>query len=277
MTDDVATLPPMTRLLAIMARLRDPDGGCAWDLEQDFASIAPYTIEEAYEVADAIAQIGDELGDMTHLRDELGDLLLQVVFHAQMASEQDAFDFEAVATAISDKMVKRHPHVFALEHYRSPEAQTIAWEEQKAIERAQAAEDSGQKESALDGVAGALPALTRALKLQKRAARVGFDWPDAAPVIDKINEEVVELQAEMASGNGLGMAEELGDLLFSVVNLARHLDIDPETALRAGNAKFESRFRCLESALDEKGKKPDELNIEQLENAWKDAKKRTKP
>jgi len=213
------------------------------------------------------------MGDMAHLCDELGDLLLQVVFHAQMASEQQAFDFGSVAAAISDKMIRRHPHVFALDKISNATAQTIAWEEQKALERAQSARDEGRRDSALDGVAGALPALTRALKLQKRAARVGFDWPDVAPVLDKINEEMAELQAEMATDNGPGMADELGDLIFSMVNLARHLEIDPEAALRAANAKFEGRFRYLERALAVRGHSPKELDIEALEVVWSEAKK----
>ena len=262
----------MAQLLAIMAKLRDPDGGCAWDLEQTFATIAPYTIEEAYEVADAIQHLGDEPGDMAHLRDELGDLLLQVVFHAQMAQEQDAFDFDAVARAISDKMIKRHPHVFGPDQFRDAQSQTIAWEEQKAIERSELADDQERDPSALDGVATALPALTRALKLQKRAARVGFDWPDAAPVLDKITEEMAELKAEMDAGDAPAMADELGDLLFSVVNLARHLDIDPEAALRAGNGKFERRFRHLEADLSDQGIDPKALDIERLEEAWTEAK-----
>ena len=267
MSKDLETLPPMDKLLAIMARLRDPDDGCPWDLAQDFASIAPYTIEEAYEVADAI-----EKNDLNHLRDELGDLLLPVVFHAQMASEQDAFDFNAVADAISDKMIKRHPHIFDTSQYRNAKTQTIAWEEQKAIERAELAAKESRAVSALDGVASALPALTRALKLQKRAARIGFDWPDAAPVMDKIREETAELQVEMDAGNGPGMVDELGDLLFSVVNLARHLDIDPEAALRAGNAKFERRFRHLEADLADQGLDPKDLDITALEAAWKNSK-----
>jgi nucleoside triphosphate diphosphatase len=276
MSDEIIKLPPMQRLLAIMARLRDPEGGCPWDLEQDFASIAPYTIEEAYEVADAIADLRDETGDMAHLRDELGDLLLQVVFHSQMAAEQDAFDFEAVAEAISDKMIKRHPHVFGIEHFRSTEAQTIAWEEQKAIERAQLAASEGRPESALDGVASALPALTRALKIQKRAARVGFDWPDVAPVLAKIDEEMAELRVEMKAGDAAAMADELGDLIFSMVNLARHLEIDPEAALRAASDKFAGRFRHLEADLAAQGIKPAALAIEQLEEAWVEAKKQVK-
>lgn len=267
MSKDLESLPPMDKLLAIMARLRDPDDGCPWDLAQDFASIAPYTIEEAYEVADAI-----EKNDLNHLRDELGDLLLQVVFHAQMASEQDAFDFNAVADAISDKMIKRHPHIFDTSQYRNAKTQTIAWEEQKAIERAELAAKESRAVSALDGVASALPALTRALKLQKRAARVGFDWPDTAPVLAKIDEEIAELTAEMDAGNAPAMAEEMGDLLFSVVNLARHLDIDPEAALRAGNDKFERRFRSLEADLSDQGLDPKEFDIERLEDAWTKAK-----
>ena len=266
--NDLNNLPPMERLLAIMARLRDPERGCPWDLEQTFKTIAPYTIEEAYEVADAI-----DHGDMDHLRDELGDLLLQVVFHAQMASEKTAFDFAAVADAISRKMIKRHPHVFGDAVLRDTGAQTVAWEEQKAIERAAAAELSGRPISALDGVATALPALTRALKLQKRAARVGFDWPDVAPVIDKIHEEIAELTAEISSGNETAQAEEMGDLLFSVVNLARHLVVDPLVALRAGNDKFERRFRSLENNLSDLHNKLGEIGIEKLEQAWKTVKK----
>lgn len=254
-----------------MTRLRDPDTGCPWDLAQNFVSIAPYTIEEAYEVADAI-----EKNDLNHLRDELGDLLLQVVFHAQMASEQDAFDFDAVADAISDKMIKRHPHIFGASQSRNAATPTIAWEEQKAVERAELAAAEQRDLSALDGVASALPALTRALKLQSRAARVGFDWPDAAPVMDKIREETAELQAEIDTGNGPGMVDELGDILFSVVNLARHLEIDPEAALRAGNAKFERRFRHLEAELTDQGLDPKELDITALEEAWKKSKQHDK-
>lgn len=264
----------MNRLLAIMARLRDPAEGCPWDLEQDFSSIAPYTIEEAYEVADAIAT-----GNMSHLRDELGDLLLQVVFHAQMAAEQHFFDFEAVADAISEKMIRRHPHIFEpelaapnIENIDGSAAQTLAWEEQKAAERAAAAKVEGRRASALDGVASALPALTRALKLQKRAARVGFDWPEIAPVFAKLSEETAELRAEMTARNQAGIAEEMGDLLFSVVNLARHLDLDPEAALRAGNDKFERRFRSLETDLADQGVDPAELDIDALEAAWRNAK-----
>ncbi|MFP6773403.1 MAG: nucleoside triphosphate pyrophosphohydrolase [Alphaproteobacteria bacterium] len=265
---DLTRILPMSRLLTIMAQLRDPENGCPWDQQQSFASIAPYTIEEAYEVADAIAK-----GDLKNLRDELGDLLLQVVFHAQMAAEIGEFDFEDVAGAISDKMIKRHPHVFGAEDITGAAAQSLAWEAQKATERAQLAADEGRRASALDGVATALPALTRALKLQNRAARVGFDWPEAAPVLAKIVEETAELQVEMAAGNTAAMAEEMGDLLFSVVNLARHLKLDPEAALRAGNDKFERRFRKLEEDLDEQGLKPDELKIEDLEEAWDEVKK----
>ena len=269
MPQDLTRPAPMSRLLTIMAQLRDPVRGCPWDQKQNFASIAPYAIEEAYEVADAIAK-----GDMTSLRDELGDLLLQVVFHAQMAAEIGEFDFEDVAGAISDKMIRRHPHVFGADDITDAAAQTLAWEAQKATERAQLAAEEGRRPSALDGVANALPALTRALKLQNRAARVGFDWPESAPVIAKIAEETAELQTEMTAGDSAAMAEEMGDLLFSVVNLARHLKLDPEAALRAGNDKFERRFRKLEELLDEQGLKPDELGIEDLENAWSEVKLR---
>ena len=269
MPQDLTHPATMSRLLTIMAQLRDPVRGCPWDQIQNFASIAPYAIEEAYEVADAIAK-----GDMTSLRDELGDLLLQVVFHAQMAAEIGEFDFEDVAGAISDKMIKRHPHVFGADDITDAAAQTLAWEAQKATERAQLAAEEGRRPSALEGVANALPALTRALKLQNRAARVGFDWPELAPVIAKIAEETAELQAEMTAGDSAAMAEEMGDLLFSVVNLARHLKLDPEAALRAGNNKFERRFRKLEELLDEQGLKPDELGIEDLENAWSEVKLR---
>ncbi|MDP6342870.1 MAG: nucleoside triphosphate pyrophosphohydrolase [Alphaproteobacteria bacterium] len=264
-TDTPST--PMQRLLEVMARLRDPDGGCPWDIEQDFASIAPYTIEEAYEVADAIAQ-----GDLGHLRAELGDLLLQVVFHAQMAAEQDAFDFADVAGDIADKMVKRHPHVFGGADIATAEAQTLAWEDQKAAERAAEAARHGRPESALDGIALALPALSRALKLQRRAARVGFDWPSAAPVLDKVREEIDELRQEITADDHVAMADELGDLLFSLVNLARHHQIDPEGALRAANEKFERRFRGVERRLEEAGKTAKAVNLDELETFWRQAK-----
>ena len=266
-TKDLIDLEPMQRLLTIMARLRDPDGGCPWDLQQTFDTIAPYTIEEAYEVADAIEH--DRMGD---LRDELGDLLLQVVFHAQIAKEQDIFTFDDVLNSISDKMVKRHPHVFGGSRIDDPAVQSLAWEEQKAAERAEKAGIQGQTPSALDGVATALPALTRALKLQNRAARIGFDWPETAPVLDKIQEEIDELQTEIETGDESTMMDEMGDILFSVVNLARHLKIDPEAALRKGNDKFERRFKLLETDLARRGDDISRLSIAALESAWQNIK-----
>ncbi len=250
-----------------MTRLRDPDMGCPWDLEQTFDTIAPYTIEEAYEVADAI-----EHGRMGDLRDELGDLILQVVFHAQIAKEQNIFTFDDVLNSISEKMVKRHPHVFGGSRINDPAVQSLAWEEQKAAERAEKAEIQGQTPSALDGVATALPALTRALKLQNRAARIGFDWPEMAPVLGKIQEEIDELQTEIETGDKSAMMDEMGDLLFSVVNLARHLKIDPEAALRTGNSKFERRFKLLETELAGRGDDISSMGIDALEMAWQKIK-----
>ncbi len=265
------TLPPMERLAAIMARLRDPVRGCPWDKEQNFASIAPYTIEEAYEVADAIQH-----GDMPALRDELGDLLLQVVFHAQMASESGAFDIDDVARSINDKMIKRHPHVFGTGSVEGAEAQTRAWEAQKADERQAKAVAEGRPAGALDGVATGLPALTRALKLQKRAARVGFDWPakDAVAQIEaKLDEELAEIKAEIASGDRAALEAECGDLLFVCVNLLRHLDVDPESAMRATNAKFERRFRAVEATMAKSGiANLAEVGLERLEAAWVEVK-----
>lgn len=261
------------RLLEIMARLRDPNGGCPWDLEQDFASIAPYTIEEAYEVAEAIAS-----GDMTDLRDELGDLLLQVVFHTRMAEEKDLFDFEAVAEAISDKMIRRHPHVFAGETVASTTAQTVSWESQKAEERAAKAVSKGHEPSTLDGVSVALPAQTRAVKLARRAARVGFDWPDTLPVLAKLDEEIDELRREIDDGaEPARLEDELGDVLFSVANLARHLDIDPEAALRRTNAKFEHRFRHVEKRLRETGRTLENATLEEMDRLWEEAKRAPSP
>jgi ATP diphosphatase len=261
------------RLLRIMAKLRDPDGGCPWDLEQDFASIAPYTIEEAYEVADAIAR-----GEMSDLRDELGDLLLQVVFHARMAEETGLFDYEAVARSISDKMVHRHPHVFGEEKVESAAAQTVSWESRKAAERAAKAAEKGHEASALDGISVALPAQTRAVKLGRRAARVGFDWPDKLGVLDKLEEEIAELQHEIAIGNARERLEdELGDVLFSVANLARHLDIDPEEALRRTNSKFEHRFRYVEKHLREAGISMEEASLDEMERLWQEAKSAPSP
>ncbi len=258
----------IVRLIGIMARLRDPASGCPWDIEQNFATIAPYTIEEAYEVADAI-----ERGDTEALKEELGDLLLQVVYHARMAEEDGDFDFEDVATIISDKMVRRHPHVFGPDEMDTATAQTRAWEAHKAAERQAKAVASGRRASVLDGVAAGLPALTRALKLQRRAARVGFDWPAALQVLDKIDEEVIELRAEIANNAASErVADELGDLLFALVNLARHLDGDPESALRHANAKFERRFRAVEARFDALGQELSETSLEDLEAAWQAVK-----
>ncbi len=259
---------PIDRLLAIMARLRDPERGCPWDLEQDFASIAPHTIEEAYEVADAI-----ERRDMAHLKDELGDLLFQVVFYAQMSREAGGFDFDAVADAISDKMIRRHPHVFGEARIDGAAAQTVAWEAQKEAERRALADAAGAAPSALDGVIAGLPALLRAVKLQKRAARVGFDWPEATQVLDKIAEEVAEIRHEMTAGGGPErLRDEVGDLLFAVVNLARHLEVDPEGALRGANAKFERRFHRIEALLSAAGREARDASLDELETLWLQAK-----
>jgi len=261
--------PAIARLLEVMARLRDPESGCPWDVAQDFASIAPYTVEEAYEVADAIAR-----GDLGDLEDELGDLLFQVVFHARMAEEAGAFDFEAVARRVVEKMIRRHPHVFADASITDAEAQTEAWEAQKAAERRARAEADGVgRPSALDGVAHSLPALMRAVKLQRRAARVGFDWAEAKDVVAKIREELGELEAVMGeAAREDERREELGDLLFAVANLARKLEIDPETALTAASAKFERRFREIEARLAECGKAPETSTVEEMEAHWTAAK-----
>jgi ATP diphosphatase len=261
----------LERLLDIMARLRDPESGCPWDVEQDFSTIAPHTIEEAYEVADAIQR-----DDMAALVDELGDLLLQVVFHARIAAEAELFDFEAVAGAICDKLVRRHPHVFGEEIVADAAAQTEAWEDHKAGERRDKAASDGFDHGTLDGVAVGLPALTRALKLQKRAARAGFDWRQADEVLQKFAEEIAELKAEMSDGaDPTRLADETGDLLFTCVNLARKLGIDPETALRHGNAKFEKRFRHMEAMLAARGQRLDDASFTEKEAAWRHAKRDT--
>ncbi|MEE3627324.1 nucleoside triphosphate pyrophosphohydrolase [Nitrospirillum sp. BR 11752] len=271
MTDRPSATAPIDRLLAIMAKLRDPNGGCPWDLEQDFPTIAPHTIEEAYEVADAIEQ-----GDMPALKEELGDLLFQVVFYAQMASERGLWNFNDITTALSDKMVRRHPHVFSEQVGAVADAtdQVKNWEAQKAGERAAKAAASGAKASALDGVISGLPALTRAVKLQKRAARVGFDWTQAKEILDKIEEEIGELRAEMehAVPEKARMQDELGDLVFALANLARHIDVDPETALRGTNAKFERRFRQIEAWLAEGGRGPTDATLDEMEALWQKAK-----
>ena len=253
----------MPRLIEVMRALRDPDTGCPWDIEQDFASIAPYTIEEAYEVADAI-----ERQDWQDLKAELGDLLLQTVYHTQMASEEKLFDFDDVANAISDKMVARHPHVFGDEsREKSADQQTADWEAIKAAERAEKA-----KQGTLDDVALALPALMRAIKLQKRAARVGFDWPEIDQVLDKMLEEAHELNDAKSNLSQAEIEEEFGDLLFVMVNFGRHLKIDAEEALRSANAKFTRRFKHIEQSLAERGKTPEQSTLGEMDAFWEAAK-----
>jgi ATP diphosphatase len=248
------------RLLYIMRRLRDPDTGCPWDIEQSFSSIAPYTIEEAYEVADAIAR-----GDMADLKGELGDLLLQTVYHTAIGEEEGLFTFHTVADAISDKMVARHPHVFGDQSRdKTAEQQTIDWETIKATERAQA-----DQTRTLDGVALGLPALTRAVKLQKRAARVGFDWPDVEQVLDKIREEIDELKAAESAAH---RHEEFGDVMFVMANLARHLNIDPEQALRDANQKFTRRFNGIENKLQQDGRTPPQSDLAEMDALWEAVK-----
>jgi nucleoside triphosphate diphosphatase len=256
------------KLAQIMAQLRDPVSGCPWDLEQDFSTIAPYTIEEAYEVADAI-----ERADMGELRDELGDLLFQVLFHSRMAEEAGAFALADVVDAINDKMIRRHPHVFGGEaDGRSANEQTVAWEEVKAAERAK---KSGPETapSALDGVARALPALLRAEKLQKRAARTGFDWAETPPIFDKLEEEIAEVKDAIASGSQDAIEDEVGDLLFVAANLARRLSIDPEQALRRANAKFERRFRAMEVAASADKVDFVSLSLDAQEDYWQRVKR----
>jgi ATP diphosphatase len=273
----------ITRLIEIMAALRTPGSGCPWDLEQNFATIAPYTIEEAYEVADAIAR-----GDLAELRDELGDLLLQVAFHARLAEEQGAFDFGGVVDAITSKMIRRHPHVFADAEGNTATAVKGMWEENKAQEKAEkqnggeAASPAGALISALDGVPVALPALTRALKLQEKAGRVGFDWNDPRAVLAKIREEADEIEAELdgldkGTAAKAHAAAEVGDLLFAVVNLARHLQADPEAILRATNLKFERRFHSIERALAAHGKRPQDATLAEMDALWDAAKAEEKP
>jgi nucleoside triphosphate diphosphatase len=257
----------IARLLEIMAALRTPATGCPWDLEQSFASIVPYTIEEAYEVADAIAR-----GDLADLREELGDLLLQVVFHARMAEEQGAFDFGDVVEAITTKLLRRHPHVFGEAGELSHEAVRALWESIKAEEKAARAARTGGDKSTLAGVPATLPALTRAFKLQQNAGRVGFDWNDPLAVLAKIREEADEIEADMKAGRSVEVHAEIGDLLFAVVNLARHAGADPESVLRAANAKFERRFAAIEAALAAQGKKPDQAPLDEMDALWNAAK-----
>ena len=269
--------PGIDRLLAIMAALRTPGSGCPWDLEQTFETIAPYTIEEAYEVADAIAR-----ANMSDLKEELGDLLLQVVYHARIAQEDEHFDFNDVATAIAEKMIRRHPHVFGSDAERAVAPEQGFWERIKAEERA---EKAGRREttepsdpasaspSQLDGVPIALPAMTRALKLQSKAARVGFDWPALGPVMAKMHEELGELDQALSAGSRADVADEFGDLLFVMVNVARHLDIDPEASLRQANDKFERRFRSVEQQLADDGRQAEDASLEDMDRLWDQAKR----
>lgn len=252
------------KLLEVMAALRDPQDGCPWDLQQNFASVAPYTVEEAYEVADAI-----ERQDIAGLRDELGDLLFQIVFHAQMAEEAGEFNFDDVATAITDKMLRRHPHVFGSEEQRKAGPEAGSWEKIKASERV-----VDDDKSAVAGVAKALPALKRAEKLGGRASTVGFDWPDRKGVREKIREELAELEEAVGERDSEHINEEFGDLLFAVVNMARHLGVDPETSLTAANYKFEKRFRDMEQAVNASGDKLQEMSLESLDKEWRAAKRR---
>lgn len=259
-------------LLAVMARLRDPERGCPWDVKQDFASIATYTIEEAYEVAEAI-----DRGDLGDLKDELGDLLLQVVFHAQMANEQGAFVFADVVAAINDKMIRRHPHVFGDASVEDADAQTAAWEKMKAAERAAKRRDSAAPPSALDDVPKALPEWQRALKLQKRGANVGYDWPDATPVIAKLEEELEEVREALAMPASPerqeALEDEIGDLLFVAMNLARKAKVDPGTALRRANAKYERRFRQMEALARAEGREFSALSLDEQSALWNEAKR----
>jgi nucleoside triphosphate diphosphatase len=256
------------RLLEIMAALRTPKTGCPWDLEQNFATIAPYTLEEAYEVADAISR-----GDLTDLKEELGDLLLQVAFHARMAEEQGAFDFGDVVHTITEKLIRRHPHVFGDERSQTPEAVKGLWERIKAEEKA--ARNGPKSDGTLAGVPIALPALTRALKLQEKASKVGFDWNDPRAVLHKIREEADEIEhaLDSAVANNAEAAAEVGDLLFAAVNLARHLRADPETLLRQTNQKFERRFAAIETALATKGKAPQDATLAEMDALWNEAKR----
>ena len=264
MTDNSQIQYDINDLLDIMAKLRDPENGCPWDVEQTFKTIAPYTIEEAYEVDEAI-----RADDMPALKDELGDLLFQTVFHGQMAKEAGHFTFEDIVQSVSDKMVRRHPHVFGNGTIADADAQTNAWEQQKAKERAEKAASKGDLPSALDGVSISLPATLRAVKLQKRAARVGFDWPETIQVLDKLKEETEELvEAASQPDNQDHIEEEFGDLMFVMCNLARHLKIDPEEALRSANAKFTRRFKGVESELQKLDKTPEKSSLEEMDALW---------
>jgi ATP diphosphatase len=270
MTVPVTPSRDIRRLIEIMAALRTPGSGCPWDLQQDFASIAPYTIEEACEVADAIAH-----GDMDDLREELGDLLLQVVFHARMAQEQGAFAFGDVVQAITKKLIRRHPHVFGDVSALTPDEVKGLWDAIKAQEKAERRSRRGGRDpdaGALAGIPSGLPALMRALKLQQKASKVGFDWNDPKAVLSKIREEADEIEAALDAGDRQAASGEIGDLIFALVNLARHLDIDPDSALRSTNTKFERRFAAIEAALAERGKTPSEATLAEMDALWDQAK-----
>ena len=271
------TLKPsrdIQRLIEIMAALRTPDTGCPWDLKQNFATIAPYTIEEAHEVADAI-----ERNDLDDLKDELGDLLLQVMFHARMAQEQDAFAFGDVVQAITEKLIRRHPHVFGDTRHLTPDEVKGLWDKIKAEEKAARRQRRGidDEAGALAGIPSGLPALTRALKLQQKASKVGFDWNDPRAVLDKIKEETAEIERALDAGDRDAVADEIGDLMFALVNLARHLDVDSETSLRGTNAKFERRFAAIEAALAQRGKTPSDATLQEMDALWDEAKDAEKP
>jgi len=274
-------LTAIDRLIAIMTMLRDKQHGCPWDLEQTIKSLLPYTLEEVYEVADAI-----ENNDLVELEDELGDLLFQVIFYAQIAKEQGAFDFQDIATAITDKLVRRHPHVFpdgdvekfGIQQDISAQQVVVNWEAIKELEREEKRKKGGKQvaqevESILDDLPRALPAMERARKLQKRAAQVGFDWAEIAPVLEKLKEEVAEFEEALASGDLERMSDELGDVLFATINLARHSKIEPEVALRSTNQRFETRFKWIEAALSQQGKVFKDANLEELDALWDQAKK----
>jgi len=267
MADDAGKTYDLNDLLAVMARLRDPETGCPWDVKQTFKTIAPYTIEEAYEVADAIAR-----DDRDGLKNELGDLLLQVVYHAQMASEESRFAFADVVDAITRKMIRRHPHVFEDPSRREEFMTTDLWDRIKAEEKAEGGTDP-EAQSVLDGVPAGMPGLTRAVKLQKRAAKVGFDWPDLGPVMAKVDEELSELRQAIADDAPLeSIEEEFGDLLFVMANVARHLGLDPEAAMRGANRKFVRRFQCIEAALAEQDRSPKDSTLEEMDALWDLAK-----
>lgn len=259
------------RLVQVMARLRDPNGGCPWDLEQNFKTIAPHTLEETYEVVDAIEQ-----DNPAAIKDELGDLLFQIVFYGQMGKEAGLFDFDAIATHVTDKMVERHPHVFGDRSVKTADGVVSNWENDKARKREAAAAAEQRRPSVLDGVTAALPAATRAVKLQNRAARVGFDWSDARDIIGKIREEIAELEQELNAPEKLknqdAVEDEFGDVLFAVINLARHVKVDPETALRRTNRKFERRFRGIETRLAEQGRNIVDASLDEMEKIWNDVK-----